>query len=116
MKASLAGVLPALVTPLTGDERLARKPMEQLLERMYAAGVDGVYVCGQTGEGLLLPLEERRLAAELAVRNSPAGKSVVAHVGAGRTADAVELARHARELEFTPSAACRPSALSPLEK
>jgi N-acetylneuraminate lyase len=95
MTSLLSGILPALVTPLTVDERFAAQPMERLLERVYAADVEGVYVCGQTGEGLLLTLDDRRKAAEVAVRNSPAGKAVVVHVGAARTADAVELARHA---------------------
>ena len=98
MTSSLNGVLPALVTPLTGDERFAAEPMERLLERVYSAGVHGVYLCGQTGEGLLLPLAARKQAAEVAVRNSPARKTVVVHVGGARTADAVDLARHAARI------------------
>lgn len=95
MSAGLRGVIPALVTPLDADERFVARPMEQLLERIYMAGSDGVYVCGQTGEGLLLPAAERKAATEVAVKNSPAGKQVVVHVGAYRTAEAVDLARHA---------------------
>jgi N-acetylneuraminate lyase len=95
MNTTLRGVIPALVTPLDAQERFAARPMEQLLERMYAAGCDGVYVCGQTGEGLLLRTEDRKQATEVAVRNSPQGKQVIVHVGAGRTAEAVELAGHA---------------------
>jgi N-acetylneuraminate lyase len=69
--------------------------MEQLLERVYSAGSDGVYVCGQTGEGLLLSKETRKQAAEVAIRNTPRGKQAIVHVGAASTADAVDLARHA---------------------
>jgi N-acetylneuraminate lyase len=95
---SFTGVLPALITPLTEDERFAAAPMEQLIERVYAAGSAGIYVCGQTGEGLFLPSKERRKAAEVAVRHSPADKQVIVHVGAVSTMDAVELARHARKI------------------
>jgi N-acetylneuraminate lyase len=95
MSASLQGVVPAILTPLTENEDLAVSPFEKLLERVYAAGSDGVYVCGQTGEGLTLPAAVRKKAAEAAIRNTPAGRSVIVHIGAGRTADAVELARHA---------------------
>ncbi len=95
MSNSLRGVIPALVTPLDGDQRFAPRPMEQLLERVYAAGSHGVYVCGQTGEGLFLTQEDRKQAAEVAVRNSPAGKEVIVHVGAARTAEAADLACHA---------------------
>jgi N-acetylneuraminate lyase len=95
MSTTLRGVLPALVTPLDSRERFAPTAMEQLLERVYAAGSDGVYVCGQTGEGLLLGKDDRKQAAETAVRNSPRGKQVIVHVGAASTADAVDLSRHA---------------------
>jgi N-acetylneuraminate lyase len=95
MHMMLHGVVPALVTPLDANERFAARPMEQLLERMYSAGSDGVYVCGQTGEGLLLSKETRKQAADAAVRNSPRGKQVIVHVGAASTTDGVELALHA---------------------
>ncbi len=36
----------------------------------YGEGVDGIYVCGNTGEGLLLPVEMREQSTEIAVRSS----------------------------------------------
>src|SRR4051794_9572280 len=95
MSNKLHGVIPALVTPLDDRERVASRPMEQLLEKLYSAGCDGVYVCGQTGEGLLLSAEERKKAAEVSVQNSPRDKQVIVHVGAYRTSEAVQLAQHA---------------------
>lgn len=92
---SLSGVLPAIVTPL--DERGAFRAdaFERLVARLYAAGVHGLYVAGQTGEGLLFSVEQRKRVAEAAVALTPKGRHVVIHVGAHRTEDAVELARHA---------------------
>lgn len=95
MSIELRGIMPALVTPLNEDEQFVSRPLEQLLERVYAAGSHGVYVCGQTGEGLQLSADVRTAATEVAVRNSPRGKQVIVHVGAWRTAEAVALARHA---------------------
>jgi N-acetylneuraminate lyase len=95
MTIELQGILPAVVTPFTDDFRFAGGAYERLLERLYAAGAQGLYVCGQTGEGLQQTVAMRREVAEAAVRCSPPGKAVVVHVGAARTADAVELARHA---------------------
>jgi N-acetylneuraminate lyase len=89
------GILPALVTPFDESGRLAEGPFEQLLERVYSTNIDGVYVCGSTGEGLLQPLEQRKRVVELAVRNTPKGKGVIVHTGAYRTSDAVELTKHA---------------------
>lgn len=98
MSIVLEGVLPAVVTPLTAEEEFAPRPFEQLLERVYQAGCHGVYVCGQTGEGLHAPVALRKRVAEVAVKHSPRTKAVIVHVGAPHTADAVELARHAGKL------------------
>jgi N-acetylneuraminate lyase len=92
---SFAGILPAAVTPLDGDERFAARSFERLLERLYEAGAAGVYVSGHTGEGLLQPVADREKVIDAAVRNSPNDRTVIAHVGALRTADAVRLARSA---------------------
>jgi N-acetylneuraminate lyase len=93
---ALIGILPAVVTPFDEWGRFADAAFERLLHFVYEAGVDGVYVCGQTGEGLLQRTESRKRATELAVSHSPRGKTVIVHVGAHRLDDAVELAAHAR--------------------
>ena len=110
MSIALRGVIPAILTPLDKDERFASKPMEQLLERLYAAGSDGMYVCGQTGEGLFLSSENRKQAAEVAVRNSPSSKQVIVQVGASSTAEAVDLARHAARIGAHAVSSLPPSA------
>ncbi|MDZ7639634.1 MAG: dihydrodipicolinate synthase family protein [Bryobacterales bacterium] len=91
----LFGVIPAVLTPVEGHGTLNATSFEMLLQRLYAKGAHGVYVCGQTGEGLQLPLAVRQHATELAVAASPKGKQVIVHIGAANTAEAVVLARHA---------------------
>lgn len=108
----LHGIIPAVVTPFDADEHFCPQAFEALLARLYAAGVHGVYVCGQTGEGLLQPLEQRKRVAEVAVKNSPAGKQVIIHTGAYRTADAVELTRHASRIGATAVSSLPPGAYS----
>src|SRR5437867_2605694 len=80
MSDRIAGILPAIITPFTEDEQFSPGVMERLLGRLYIAGVDGVYVCGQTGEGLLQSVEMREHVAEVVVRNSPPEKLVIVHV------------------------------------
>src|SRR5690242_7521505 len=89
-----AGILPAIVTPLR-DGRFWPEAFERLLRYVYDAGSHGIYVCGQTGEGLLLPAQERMQAVEAAAGSSTPGKTIIAHVVDYSTAEAVALARHA---------------------
>jgi N-acetylneuraminate lyase len=98
---TLEGILPAVVTPFDGEQVFRPDVFERLMESLYATGVHGMYVCGQTGEGLLQPLAQRKLVAEMAVRCSPPDKCVIVHVGAHELADAVELARHAERIGAT---------------
>ena len=107
-KPVLSGIIPAVVTPIDGQERFAPAPFEALLAKVYSAGVDGIYVCGQTGEGLLQTVEQRKSVAEASLRFSLPGKQVIVHVGAYRTADAVELARHAAGIGVTAVSALPP--------
>lgn len=95
---NLHGILPALLTPFDEQYNVNTTSLELLLERVYAAGVHGVYVCGQTGEGLLQTVDQRKKVAEVAIANSPRGKQVVIHVGAYRPEEALELARHASKI------------------
>jgi N-acetylneuraminate lyase len=112
MSIRLNGILPALVTPLQGDEAVNVTALEQLLERVYTAGADGVYVCGSTGEGLILPAAERRKVTEVAVRNSPGNKQVIVHVGAWSFSEAQGLARHAASTGATAISSLPPANVS----
>lgn len=95
MSHALSGILPALVTPFEENGALNSQAFEALLERVYTSGSHGVYVCGQTGEGLLMPPSLREQATELVVRNSPKNAQVIVHVGASCTEDAIRIAKHA---------------------
>ena len=87
-------LIVAAVTPLAeggaGVDEAAIAPYAAFLE---SHGVDGVFACGTTGEGVLLTLDERRTVAE-AFRTSVSGTLIV-HAGAQTTADTCSLAAHA---------------------
>lgn len=97
-KGAMRGVLPAVVTPFDRHGEFIPATLERLLARLYETGVHGVYVCGQTGEGLLQTVEARQRVAEVAVRCSPRGSNVIVHVGAACMPDAIQLANHAARI------------------
>jgi N-acetylneuraminate lyase len=97
MSVQLQGVLPALITPLTPAGDVDVEVLERLLHRLYAVGVHGVYVCGNTGEGMRAQLTARKTVLQTAVRCSPPDKLVIAHVGAHTLEEALTLAQHASD-------------------
>jgi N-acetylneuraminate lyase len=109
MPAKFGGVLPAVVTPFDDGGNFDERAFERLVEFLYAAGIDGLYVCGQTGEGMQQPPAQRRRVAEAAVRLSPPGKQVIIHVGAQNTAIACDLARHAESAGAAAVSSLAPS-------
>lgn len=98
VKGMFHGVLPAIVTPVDEEGDFATEVFERLLADVYQAGVHGVYVGGQTGEGPAQSISMRQQVAEAAVRCSPRGKTVIIHVGGARFPETIELARHAERI------------------
>lgn len=94
----ISGILPATVTPFDDAGRFAPAVFERLLERLYGAGVHGIYVCGTTGEGMLQSLAQRMAVVETAVACTPGERHVVAHVGASSLDDALTLSAHAAKV------------------
>lgn len=87
-----------MVTPFTAkgevNEQVARKFAAHLLAR----GCDGFYVCGATGQGLVMTVSERKRMAAAVVETVEGRVPVILQVGALAIPDAIELARHAREI------------------
>lgn len=91
---SLAGSIPALVTPfLRGDPAsLDQAALARLLLRAADRGSAAVVVCGSTGEAPALHAEEQAEAIACAVRTLNGRIPVIAGVGAPSTEAAIGLA------------------------
>jgi N-acetylneuraminate lyase len=90
-------IYSALMVPFNEDESVNFKALGQLVEREIREGVEGFYVCGSSGEGLLLSLEEREKVTEYVVKQAAGRVPIIAHCGTVRTADVIRLARHAKQ-------------------
>ncbi len=60
MTTTYTGIIPPLVTPLTGRDTLDVAGLDRLLEHVIAGGVSGVFILGTTGEGPSLGYRLRR--------------------------------------------------------
>jgi dihydrodipicolinate synthase/N-acetylneuraminate lyase len=97
MMQRLHGALAASVTPMRdGGRAVDLDAIEGLARFLAEGGVDGVLVCGTTGEGVLLDVAERREITEAFTASSPMGFAVAVHAGAQTSHDTIALAAHAQ--------------------
>lgn len=98
MNFTVRGIIAAMVTPFDSTgEQLNLEGAQALLEKLIAEGVNGVFVGGTTGEGLLLSVEERKTLLEAVVGFAQGRVKVIAHSGCIDTRTTIELTRHAAE-------------------
>jgi N-acetylneuraminate lyase len=93
----LRGVMPALITPYGPDGSVNVAMIRRLAAHHIEEGCHGFFVCGSTGEGLLLSLDERELVARTVIETAAGQVPVIVHVGAVSTRDAVRLATDAKK-------------------
>ncbi|MDD4312277.1 MAG: dihydrodipicolinate synthase family protein [Eubacteriales bacterium] len=90
------GVLVPACSPCDAQDRFLETAFAEMLEQGMREPLDGAYLCGGTGDGMKMRLEERKAAAELGIdichRHE---KSALVQVGASTMRDALELAQHA---------------------
>ena len=91
----LGAILTAIVTPFDDDLNIDEEAFVSLMHHLAAHGSDGFVVCGTTGEAATLADDEHIGLVELAVRERPAGVSIVAGAGSNDTRHAVELTERA---------------------
>ncbi|MBX3597861.1 MAG: dihydrodipicolinate synthase family protein [Rhizobiaceae bacterium] len=88
------GVLPAVTTKFTKDDKLDHAEMERCFHVQIDAGVDGIIVCGSLGEGPMLNHDEKIEVLKTAQR--VAGKKpVLLTINEAATRDAASLAKRA---------------------
>ena len=95
-KTVFTGMATAIVTPLTRDG-IDYDAFARLLDWQIAEGIDGVVVCGTTGESSTLTDDEHRDAISFAVKHVAGRIPVIAGTGSNDTDYALELTRHACE-------------------
>ena len=94
----LPGVLSAFLTPFNENGKVKESAIGELVDFQIERGIGGLYVCGSTGEGMMLQPEERMQVAEAAVKAARGRTQVIVHVGTPDTDSAVALAKHAEKI------------------
>jgi 4-hydroxy-tetrahydrodipicolinate synthase len=95
MAKELRGIIPAVITPFTDDERVDEPTFRKVLNLLIDQGVHGLFPVGTGGEFSALTLEEKTHLMEVAVQEAAGRVFVMPNAGAITTAESVALARHA---------------------
>jgi 4-hydroxy-tetrahydrodipicolinate synthase len=94
----LGTILTAIVTPFDSDGKVNEESFVALMAHLAENGSDGFVVAGTTGEASTLTDEEQLGLFDLAVKERPAGTTIVAGTGTNDTRHAVYLTEGATEL------------------
>ena len=106
------GIMPALVTPLTADERINVPVLHKLIDYLISERADGFYIGGATGEGLALRPEERKIMTEESVKAIGGRAPSIIQVASCDFSVMLDLARHAEAAGADAISATAPSFLS----
>jgi 4-hydroxy-tetrahydrodipicolinate synthase len=94
----LGAVITAIITPFDEQLGVDEEAFVSLMHHLAATGSDGFVVCGTTGEASTLSDSEHMGVVELAVRERPAGVTIIAGAGSNDTRHAVKLTERANEI------------------
>lgn len=108
MSGKYHGVIPAFYACYDADGAISPEGVRTLTEYLIKKGVQGLYVCGSSGECIYQSVAERKLVLENVMAVAKGKVVVIAHVACNNTADSMELARHAQSLGVDAIAAIPP--------
>ncbi len=94
-------LLVAPLAPMNNDGELNLKLVERYAAVLISRGAEGFYLCGSTGEGVLLTVQERMSLVQRWVDVIGNQVPVVVHVGDTSIRNACDLAEHAGTLKVT---------------
>ena len=97
LKTAPSGIIPAMVTPLTADDRINEKALRRLTNHLIDGKVHGVFAVGSQGEFWALSHDEKRRVWETVVDETRGRVPVYAGTVGVTTRETIELTRLAEK-------------------
>lgn len=91
------GVATALITPFCPDGSVNYAKLEELINKQIEDGVDGLVICGTTGESATLTEKEHMEVIRESVKFVNGRVPVIAGTGSNCTQTAIEMSKEAEE-------------------
>ena len=92
------GFIGAPFTPMNQDRSLNLELIQDYVKFYLRNRIDGAFICGTSGEGYLLSVDERMKVAEKWLAESPDNFKTIIHVGGPGVEEGKKLVRHAQEI------------------
>jgi 4-hydroxy-tetrahydrodipicolinate synthase len=92
------GIIPAMVTPFTADDKINEQSLRQLTTYLIEGGVHGLFAVGSQGEFWALDADEKRQVFEIVIDETRGRVPVYAGTGAVTTREAIRLTQIAEEV------------------
>ncbi len=92
------GLIAAPFTPFKQEGEVNYSLMEAQAQYLMKQGVSGAFVCGTTGEGFSLTIEERLKIAKRWIEIAKKDLTLVVHVGHPSLSESKVLAKHAQKI------------------
>jgi 4-hydroxy-tetrahydrodipicolinate synthase len=110
------GIIPAMVTPITADEKINEKALRQLTNHLIKGGVHGVFAIGSQGEFWAFSNEEKKRVWEVVVEETNKRTKVYAGTAAVTTSEAIVLTQMAEKVGVDAVSVLTPYFITPSEE
>ena len=97
MSQKLGGILAAISTPFAADGTVDEAGLRHHVDFLIDNGLHGLVPGGSTGEFAALTLDERKRVNEVVIEQAAGRVPVAPQTGSTRTAEAIELSKHAAD-------------------
>src|SRR6056297_3875773 len=92
----ITGLIAAPFTPMNSDGSLNTEIISKYADKLKNDQLSGVFICGTTGEGMLMTNEERKEVAEKWIAEQTSSFKVIVHIGTTSSKQSNDLAAHAQ--------------------
>ena len=112
----IKGIIPPIVTPITGDERLDERALRNHIDWMISGGISGILAFGSNGEFYMLEEDEMEYTLKIIIDQVKDRIPVYMGIGAIRTSKCVRLAQMGVKLGAWGVSVLQPMFLKPTEE
>ncbi|NHN32760.1 dihydrodipicolinate synthase family protein [Paenibacillus agricola] len=92
-----SGIIPAMTSCYNAAGEIDITATRKMTRFLIDKGVNGLYIGGSSGEGLIQSVDERKQMLEAVLEEANGEIVIIGHIGAINTKDSIELAIHAEQ-------------------